>query len=685
MNDATLKLIDALKAAGKTVKANGQDSYMAQCPAHDDGRPSLSVRKVAGQVLTYCFAGCTAESIVQALGMTMADLYDNPKGKSYEYRENGRVVRTVHRTPDKQFRQTIIDKGRVTLFDPNGGNSYKGLTVWLPEGEKDAELLASQGQIAVSAPMGASNWAKCDYSPLYEAREVIILADNDEPGMARAHGLYYHLKDKGVETCIKRAKVGKDITDHIVAGEGLQDLIEVTPEPHTGKLTGSQKPRQYADPADVANVANVSGDNPLSKADQADFAELLDTIEAWFRRYIYLVNERDYLTVTLWAVHTWFIEQVRTTPRLLIHSPVPESGKTTLLEHLEKLCRLPVRMANAGTPATITRLVATTPHTLLMDEADRTLNPKNEGIRELIAVLNGGYKYGAKRPVNVPTKSGGWEVEQQDTYAPVAIAGNSPHLEDDTRSRCITVRLLKDTQGRVHESDWEYIEADALDLGERIKQTTERHQEAFLMFRPDLPPSCRLRNKERWQPLKRVAALAGEQWATRTDAVILEDLEQGELERQEAAQAVKPSVQLLLDIRQVFDEGRDYIRTTDLIPKLKAINPELWTRAEKPLTAQGLGRMLSDNYGITATRNNEGRGYHRGQFAKQWEAFTSLTQANRQLWQHRQDASNGAEVAPATVPNLPAQNRQETGNQCQIHGTPTHQGQCGRCLAGVTQ
>jgi hypothetical protein len=246
MNDATLKLIDALKAAGKTVKANGQDSYMAQCPAHDDGRPSLSVRKGVGQVLTFCFAGCTAESIVQALGMTMADLYDNPKGKSYEYLENGKLLRAVHRSPNKEFRQTIIDKGRVTLFDPNGGNSYKGLTVWLPEGEKDAELLASQGQIAVSAPMGASNWAKCDYSPLYSAAEVIILADNDEPGMARAHGLYAHLTANGVETCIKRAKVGKDITDHIVAGEGLQDLIEVTPVP-TSDTSQGYTPRLYAD------------------------------------------------------------------------------------------------------------------------------------------------------------------------------------------------------------------------------------------------------------------------------------------------------------------------------------------------------------------------------------------------------------------------------------------------------
>lgn len=50
------------------------------------------------------------------------------------------------------------------------------------------------------------------------------------------------------------------------------------------------------------------------------------------------------------------------------------------------------------------------------------------------------------------------------TYGPVALAGNSPNLPDDTRSRCITVLLLPDLDGTVADSDWQHIEEDALAL-----------------------------------------------------------------------------------------------------------------------------------------------------------------------------------------------------------------------------
>jgi hypothetical protein len=44
-----------------------------------------------------------------ALNMNMADLYDEPKGATYRY-DNGR---TIHRTPDKRFRQA--NTGKKTL------------------------------------------------------------------------------------------------------------------------------------------------------------------------------------------------------------------------------------------------------------------------------------------------------------------------------------------------------------------------------------------------------------------------------------------------------------------------------------------------------------------------------------------------------------------------------------------
>lgn len=424
----------------------------------------------------------------------------------------------------------------------------------------------------------------------------------------------------------------------------------------TATQSGGLNPLEHSEPAGYAGYAGYSGSENLTKAQQDEFAELLDAVRNWYRRFIYVVNERDYNTLTLWTVHTWLVEQSRTTPRLLIDSPVPESGKTTLLEHLEKLTANPVRLANAGTPASLTRLLQSRVYTLLLDEADRTLNPKKEDIGDLYATLNTGYKFGGYRLVSVKRPGGDWEAEQLPTYAPVAMAGNNPQLPDDTRSRCITIRLLKDTQGRVQESDWEFIEPDANDLRERIKQQVEVVQDLARTIRPNLPPECRNRNKERWQPLKQVAALAGERWEQLADEAITSDLEQLEAERAEQATNVKPSVQVQLDLKDIFEhDTREFIPTSELVEMLRANNPELWLRAEKPLSAQGLGQMLSKSVGVNSTRRNQIRGYSIGQFTKQWEALSTHPLGNRPNRPNRQEPLEHAEVAVPVLLTEPPQ------------------------------
>ena len=48
------RLIDALRAAGKTVRHTSDTKAMAQCPAHPDRNPSL--RLAAGQAKCWCRA-----------------------------------------------------------------------------------------------------------------------------------------------------------------------------------------------------------------------------------------------------------------------------------------------------------------------------------------------------------------------------------------------------------------------------------------------------------------------------------------------------------------------------------------------------------------------------------------------------------------------------------------------------
>lgn len=75
------RLLDAIRSNGLRVETM-RDSleYMAQCPAHDDGRPSLHItyRPDRGAVVLKCFAGCDTGAILDALRLDYTDLFDTP-------------------------------------------------------------------------------------------------------------------------------------------------------------------------------------------------------------------------------------------------------------------------------------------------------------------------------------------------------------------------------------------------------------------------------------------------------------------------------------------------------------------------------------------------------------------------------------------------------------------------------
>jgi hypothetical protein len=59
----------------KPVRSAG--GHTAKCPAHNDRNPSLTIGTGRdGRVLIRCWAGCSTESVLQALGLTWQDLFD---------------------------------------------------------------------------------------------------------------------------------------------------------------------------------------------------------------------------------------------------------------------------------------------------------------------------------------------------------------------------------------------------------------------------------------------------------------------------------------------------------------------------------------------------------------------------------------------------------------------------------
>jgi hypothetical protein len=342
---------------------------------------------------------------------------------------------------------------------------------------------------------------------------------------------------------------------------------------------------------------------------------VLNRIRNWLQRFICPMDPRDLDLLTLWAAHTHLVMETYTTPRLLIESPVPESGKTTVLEHLERLCVQPIQMATVSSPAMITRVLDTGVHTLLIDEADRSLSPDKPGIDDLIAVLNSGYKKGATRPVLIPSKGGGWDTAMMPTFAPVAMAGNQPKLPEDTLSRVIRVLIMPDHDGLVEDSDWELIEDEADEIATQlVLWANEVREQLRVGERPALPEGAKARTKERWLPLKRVAVAAGGRWPKVVDQLVELDLERMRLDREEGILNEKPHVVLLRHIAEVWIPGERFFTTDDLISMLAAKFPTSWgtsDRYPKGLTAQRFGRMLVKNYGVYSCRpdTNGPRGY----------------------------------------------------------------------------
>lgn len=72
-----LSVLDEVLSRLEGVKESG-DGFIARCPAHEDNNPSLCVsRGTDVEVVLNCFAGCSFDSIVGALGMSQQQFFES--------------------------------------------------------------------------------------------------------------------------------------------------------------------------------------------------------------------------------------------------------------------------------------------------------------------------------------------------------------------------------------------------------------------------------------------------------------------------------------------------------------------------------------------------------------------------------------------------------------------------------
>ena len=217
------------------VKKQPSGEYQACCPAHDSkGQHSLSVTVKDDKILVNCFAGCSPENIVSALGFEMQDLFikdETPQPQpqtqkivaTYDYKDaSGKDVFQVVRYEPKSFRQRHKNGNGDWHWDMEGVTRFlyhlpeirQSEKVYLVEGEKDADNLISCGLIATTSPGGANSW-KLEYSQYLINKSVTVIPDKDAPGLNYAKDIIRSIEGKA-----------KDIKVVLLPGETVKDASD---------------------------------------------------------------------------------------------------------------------------------------------------------------------------------------------------------------------------------------------------------------------------------------------------------------------------------------------------------------------------------------------------------------------------------------------------------------------------
>lgn len=317
--------------------------------------------------------------------------------------------------------------------------------------------------------------------------------------------------------------------------------------------------------------------------------EVLDDVAAFLSRFSVFPSEHCAPTLALWYAHTHAIEQFYVTPRLILDSAEPGSGKTRVLEVAQYLVRAP-EMTISATPAALFRLVSMGPITILFDEVDAIFNSKNGGSNEdLRGLLNAGYKRSATiaRCVGDAKKM---KVERFPVYAPAVLAGIAGAMPPTITTRAITIHMhRRRTDEPVQPFRERQVSREAIPVREELAAWVTSTGSRLSDAQPDMPDGITDRPAEIWEPLLAIADTAGGHWPhTARDACRHFVLESG-------PQTASLGIRLLADLRDLFTRhDTDRLPTTVILSDLRELDEAPWGDLDgKPLDARRLARELN--------------------------------------------------------------------------------------------
>lgn len=77
---ATSRILDRLEG----VRQCGPDNWRARCPAHEGKSLTLSIRQHGNGAGLRCFAECSTGEILDAIGLSAAELFDDNEHRYYQ-------------------------------------------------------------------------------------------------------------------------------------------------------------------------------------------------------------------------------------------------------------------------------------------------------------------------------------------------------------------------------------------------------------------------------------------------------------------------------------------------------------------------------------------------------------------------------------------------------------------------
>jgi Protein of unknown function (DUF3631)/Bifunctional DNA primase/polymerase, N-terminal len=302
--------------------------------------------------------------------------------------------------------------------------------------------------------------------------------------------------------------------------------------------------------------------------------DLCDTLE----KYI-VFSQQSCLTVALWIMHAHTHDACTISPLLLIGSPEPECGKTTLLDVISKLVPRPLLSVNITT-AVLFRAVDKWYPTCCIDEGD-TMGKDNDDLRQ---ILNSGHRRNGAYTFRVDGDK--HELRRFKTWGPkvVALIGTM-HPTHESRSIRIDMkrRLKSEAVERLPKSD------DAFKpLLRQLARWAEDNKETLRKAEPAIPDEFYNRVRDNWEPLLAVADACRGDWG--------KDAREAALKFVGTDREETDGTKLLTDLRTIFDGLPDdrNISSEWLVKKLGQMPDRPWAEFSRgeTITTTGLSRLL---------------------------------------------------------------------------------------------